>query len=80
VTEFRGDNYILAFLCAVGAPVLVALMAFKMGVSVSGRMLFGTDPAAGLVDEQSAGWAIVRLTGGCTLGLLVAAIMLRRVM
>jgi hypothetical protein len=80
VTEFRGANYILPSLCALGAPVLVALMAFKVAVSVLGRMLFGTDPAAGLVDEQSAGWAIVTLTGGCTLGLIVAAVMLRWVM
>jgi hypothetical protein len=73
MTEVRGAGYVLAPLYAVAAPVLVMLMIFTLVASAVSRAMFGTDPAAKLIEEHSAGWAIVKLTGGCTLGLLLAA-------
>src|SRR3954452_21736170 len=73
VTELKGAGYALAPLYSVTAPVLVLLMAFALAASAVSRALFGTDPAAELMEEHSAECAIVKLTRACTLGLLLAA-------
>jgi hypothetical protein len=78
VTHFRGAHYLLPPLYALAAPVLVALLAFKIAVVAAGLAMFGADPARGLVDEASAGWAIVKVTGGCTFALVIAAVLLQR--
>jgi hypothetical protein len=78
VTHFRGAHYLLPPLYALSAPVLVALVAFKIGIAAVGLAMFGADPARGLVDEASAGWAILKVTAGCTLALVVAAALLQR--
>jgi hypothetical protein len=51
-------------------------MVFALAASAVSRAIFGTDPAAELAEEHPAGWAIVKLTGGCTLGLMLAAALL----
>lgn len=76
MSELRGAPYALGPLYVVFAPVLVLLMAFILFASPALGRVFGSDPTAALIEEHSAGWAIVKLTGGCTLGLLLAAALL----
>ena len=78
MNSFRGSEYALPLLYVVVAPLLLFVVALTIVTSRITRVIFGFDPAAALREQHPASWTIVTLTGSCTIGLLLIALLLPR--
>jgi hypothetical protein len=77
MNSFRGSRYAWPIICVIAAPLLLFVVAVTIVTSRLTRTLFGNDPATALIDQHPEAWAILKLTGRCTLGLLFVALLLR---
>ena len=77
MTRLRGCDCALALLCIAFAPLLLAgAMVLKLTWLIA-PPIFGDDPAACLAERHRGALAILDLVGRLTLGLLLAAVLLR---
>jgi hypothetical protein len=77
MNSFRGSRYAWPAICVLAAPLLLVVVALTIVTARLTRLIFGNDPATSLIDQHPEAWAISKLTGRCTLGLLFVALMLR---
>jgi len=73
----RASDCGLALLYITAAPLLLFAAMLTILTSGLARSIFGEDPAAELAERYPEAWAILTLTGRCTVGLLLVGLLLR---
>ena len=74
MTSCRASDCGLALLYIAAAPLLVLAAMLIMLTSKLALLIFDHDPAGELAERHPEAWAVLNLTGHCTLGLLFAGL------
>jgi hypothetical protein len=59
------------------APLLLFAAVLMMLASKLALVIFGQDPVGDLAERHAEAWAVLNLTGRCTLGLLLVGLLFR---
>jgi hypothetical protein len=76
--SWRAKNCGLALLYIPAAPLLLFAAMLMVLTSKLALLIFGQDPVGELAERHPEAWAILNLTGRCTLGLLLVGLLFLR--